>query len=83
MDCNLNILILVWQYRFNIYQWTASHLTKSFVVMVTISHKTTRLFILRTIISLLFEPFHNSSLDHLHIVSAISHYCISGGNSHP
>ena len=40
-------------------------------------------FILRTIISLLFEPFHNSSLDHLHIVCAISHYCISGGNRHP
>ena len=23
---------IVWPYRFNIYQWTASHLTKSFVV---------------------------------------------------
>ena len=28
-------------------------------------------FILRTIISLLLEPFRNSSLDYLHIVCAI------------
>ena len=27
MGCNLNKPILVWRYRFNIYQWTASHLT--------------------------------------------------------
>ena len=29
---NLNKPILLWRYRFSIYQWTASHLTKSFVV---------------------------------------------------
>ena len=32
VDYNLNKPILVWRYRFNIYQWTAPHLTKSFVV---------------------------------------------------
>ena len=33
-------------------------------------------FILRMIISLLFEPFRNSSRDHLHFVCAIWHDCI-------
>ena len=32
VDYNLNKPILVWRYRFNIYQWTAPRLTKSFVV---------------------------------------------------
>ena len=37
-------------------------------------------FILRMIISLLFEPFRNSSLDHLRFVCAIWHDRIFGGN---
>ena len=44
-------------------------------------------FILRMIISLLCEPFGNSSLDHLRFVCAIWHNsaddCIFGGNGHP
>ena len=35
---------------------------------------------LRMIISLLFEPFSNSSLQHLRFVCAIWHDCIFGGN---
>ena len=66
MDYNVNKPILVFWYRFNIYQWTASNMTKSFLLRRTISHKSTRLFYFKNDhFSILFEPFRNSSLDHL------------------
>ena len=68
---------LVWRYRFNICQTTASHCSLG----EPFHTKQPDHFILRMIISLLFEPIRNSSRDHLRFAYAIWHDCIFGGKS--